>query len=270
MRAGQSVLFNVDANECPLVYLEHVVLRVNLQLRGMSRYYSYSDHLYLQNGDKAALNTLLHHGDIRRGDISISLESPYGTTSHLLPPRPKDYTNVEGFRNWPFMSVRHWGESPQGVWKVNVSYSPGTPNQGVVNLISLKLELHGTMQTPEAVQTIPSQCDEQCQGTCAGQGPFLCDVCKFKRNSVTLECVDNCSVSDVIQGSYCIPSSDHQNSTTCVTSPPEPATLGTKRLTSSPEPAQESLLSGIISIHNHFHWQINFISLFLGVIINIL
>lgn len=55
-----------------------------------------------------------------RGDLSISLESPGGTTSLLLDPRPND-DSTSGLNNWTLMTVHCWGEQPQGLWSLHVS-----------------------------------------------------------------------------------------------------------------------------------------------------
>lgn len=62
----------------------------------------------------------------RRGDISLHLTSPKGTTSTLLPKRRND-RNIGKFDNWPFMSVHFWGEDPTGTWKLEVR------NEGVLS-----------------------------------------------------------------------------------------------------------------------------------------
>uniref|UniRef100_A0A915B182 P/Homo B domain-containing protein n=1 Tax=Parascaris univalens TaxID=6257 RepID=A0A915B182_PARUN len=55
----------------------------------------------------------------KRGDLKLTLFSPRGTTSVLLPPRPQDY-NANGFHKWPFLSVQMWGEDPRGTWTLMV------------------------------------------------------------------------------------------------------------------------------------------------------
>lgn len=49
----------------------------------------------------------------KRGDLRLTLYSPSGTESVLLPPRPQDF-NQNGFHKWPFLSVQTWGEDPRG------------------------------------------------------------------------------------------------------------------------------------------------------------
>ncbi|CAG0891106.1 unnamed protein product, partial [Darwinula stevensoni] len=55
----------------------------------------------------------------RRGDIQIFLTSPAGTRSTLLALRPKDAAR-SGFNAWPFMTVHSWGESPIGLWQLEI------------------------------------------------------------------------------------------------------------------------------------------------------
>ncbi|KAI7862795.1 peptidase S8/S53 domain-containing protein [Spinellus fusiger] len=54
-----------------------------------------------------------------RGDLEILLESPQGVQSQLGTPREHDTSN-EGFLEWTFMSVKHWGENPVGHWTLRI------------------------------------------------------------------------------------------------------------------------------------------------------
>ncbi|KAF6753853.1 kex protein [Ephemerocybe angulata] len=56
----------------------------------------------------------------RRGDVGVYLESPNGIRSVLALPRERD-TAKTGFPGWEFMSLKHWGESPVGNWRIHVS-----------------------------------------------------------------------------------------------------------------------------------------------------
>ncbi|CAL2028981.1 unnamed protein product, partial [Caenorhabditis brenneri] len=84
--------FTLDVNGCesgtPVLYLEHV------QVHATVRY-------------------------LKRGDLKLTLFSPSGTRSVLLPPRPQDF-NANGFHKWPFLSVQQWGEDPRGTWLLMV------------------------------------------------------------------------------------------------------------------------------------------------------
>lgn len=55
----------------------------------------------------------------RRGDIVITLQSPNKVESELATLRPSD-SSPDGFRNWKFMSVKHWEENPVGEWTLLV------------------------------------------------------------------------------------------------------------------------------------------------------
>jgi len=73
----------------------------------------------------------------RRGDISVSLVSPSGARALLGKKRSRDSSN-EGFNDWIFMTVKYWGESPVGDWKLivndNVPEKTGTLVSWSLNL----------------------------------------------------------------------------------------------------------------------------------------
>ncbi|CCT65047.1 probable Kex protein [Fusarium fujikuroi] len=55
----------------------------------------------------------------RRGDLSVDLISPDNVVSHLAVARRGD-AKEEGYIDWTFMSVAHWGESGVGKWTIIV------------------------------------------------------------------------------------------------------------------------------------------------------
>lgn len=58
----------------------------------------------------------------RRGDLGLALEAPTGTTSPLTRYRMMD--NVFGettLTNWVITTLFHWGESPEGQWKLTIT-----------------------------------------------------------------------------------------------------------------------------------------------------
>ncbi|RVE51309.1 hypothetical protein evm_003989 [Chilo suppressalis] len=119
--ATSSVSLQLDVGSCPGVnYLEHVQARVSLSAA-------------------------------RRGDIRITLTSPAGTKVTLLAPRAHDSSRA-GFNSWPFMSVHMWGESPLGVWQLEVSnegrYSAGPLSQW-------ELIFYGTETPPQEFDASP-------------------------------------------------------------------------------------------------------------------
>lgn len=84
----------------------------------------------------------------RRRNLKVVLTSPSGTRSVLAEPAASLSSGAD-FRDWTFMSVRHWGESAAGTWTLTVSDevagSTGT-------LVSATLEIFGT---PEASYNRP-------------------------------------------------------------------------------------------------------------------
>ena len=59
-----------------------------------------------------------------RGDLQIELVSPAGTVSNLLEPRsadqPGSFATTANISDYPFLSMRHFGESAQGTWTLRV------------------------------------------------------------------------------------------------------------------------------------------------------
>ncbi|KAM4632835.1 neuroendocrine convertase 1-like [Polymixia lowei] len=87
-----------------------------------------------------------------RGDLSIGLLSPAGTTSLLLDVRPND-ASTAGLKNWTLMTVHCWGELPRGLWTLQVTDRRGTARSCVRReeteeaagaLLSVTLILYGT------------------------------------------------------------------------------------------------------------------------------
>ncbi|XP_078061255.1 PC3-like endoprotease variant B, partial [Mustelus asterias] len=77
-------------------------------------------------GTANAIDTLEHVqvtvtvSSICRGDLEISLTSPYGTKSKLLAVRLADESQA-GLKDWTFMTVHLWGENPEGVWILTIA-----------------------------------------------------------------------------------------------------------------------------------------------------
>ena len=206
--------FNVsEESECASVrFLEHVVATTTLHLAGYTTSFTYSKYIYLQSliGNKENITRLTDHNDVRRGDVSISLISPYGTKSQLLSYRRNDFVNVDGFDAWPFMSVLHWGESPLGKWVFNVSYDPLKHHRGYAVLSNFSLTLYGAPTVPKSVSKIPESCHEECYDSCAGEGKSLCDRCTLLRHSQTLDCVSVCPPEFSIYNGYCLDPSNEK------------------------------------------------------------
>jgi subtilisin-like proprotein convertase family protein len=86
--------------------------------------------------EHAQLSVAIAHA--RRGQLEITLTSPFGTVSHLAEPRPLD-KGANYF--WSFMSTHHWGEMAAGDWKVRIV----DRKRGAIGVVQeLKLTLSGS------------------------------------------------------------------------------------------------------------------------------
>ncbi|CAB3387799.1 Hypothetical predicted protein [Cloeon dipterum] len=83
----------------------------------------------------------------RRGDLQIHLTSPGGTRSTLLDRRRLDVSRA-GFNRWPFMTVHSWGETPVGIWQLEIHNEGRYLGRAVLREWSLVL--HGTTEPPDA------------------------------------------------------------------------------------------------------------------------
>ena len=184
-------------------------MSLDLHYYGIS--YDYSDFEIQLDLDPDNIYDWLQSSHPKRGDIQITLTSPQGTNSTLLPYRLYDFINVEGYSDWPFMSVHHWGENPVGTWTLHVRFKSLS---GYVTMSGLSMTLYGTTTTPQAVANIPGQCDPACQGACSGPGPENCDICRELRVAETLECVSSCPNDTSLYKSYCIMGTARHNPTT--------------------------------------------------------
>lgn len=137
----------------------------------------------------------------RRGAISIKLKSPYGTVSQLLQQREHDFVNTDGYTHWPFVSVQHWGESPNGLWNFSVHFDA---SGGHAIMKNLSMTVYGTQTVPEAISRMPSQCDQSCASGCSlASGSEYCDKCVSLRMVDTLTCVSSCPIKYCNTAGYC-------------------------------------------------------------------
>lgn len=186
-----------------IVYLEHVVVNMTLVLHNYGVGYDVDDFeiesSYLDSDD---LYQWLEDPHPRRGDMKIELTSPQGTVSTLLPYRNYDFVNKEGYSDWPFMSVQHWGENPVGMWTLKVTFR--TSSSAWVTASGISMTLHGTATVPVSVSAIPTACDSACARSCSGDESSDCDGCKDYRIASTLECVSACPNTTYVHNKYCL------------------------------------------------------------------
>ena len=79
----------------------------------------------IRNGDSCPISSLEHVEVLvsfsytrRRGNVVLTLESPAGTKSFLLTPRPIDSIKFYGPGSWAwyYSSIHFWGEKIDGSW----------------------------------------------------------------------------------------------------------------------------------------------------------
>ena len=180
-------------------FLEHVVVTTSLTVGGFSTGFdnnAFYDELYYYEIDE--VYQWMENSHPRRGDIRITLTSPQGTESVLLPYRNYDFVNEEGYDNWPFMSVHHWGEDPTGQWTLSINFRSSS---GYVSMSDLALTLYGTAVTP---QNFTTHCSTQCSRGCSGPTPQDCDACTNLRIASNLDCVSECPSGTHEHHSYCL------------------------------------------------------------------
>ena len=83
------------------------------------------------------------------GDLQITLTSPSGTISRLSELNPNGAG--QQWDGWKFGSIRHFGESPNGVWSLNVA-DMSAPDEGTLE--SWSLTFYGTT-SPGYEDTLP-------------------------------------------------------------------------------------------------------------------
>ncbi|KAI9047749.1 hypothetical protein LZ554_008459 [Drepanopeziza brunnea f. sp. 'monogermtubi'] len=93
----------------------------------------------------------------RRGDLSVDLVSPDMITSHLSATRRLD-TAAEGYNDWTFMSVVHWGESGAGKWTIILKDTMVNDHSG--KFIDWHLKLWGESIDASKAANLPMPNDE--------------------------------------------------------------------------------------------------------------
>ncbi|KAI1774712.1 peptidase S8/S53 domain-containing protein [Hypoxylon cercidicola] len=95
----------------------------------------------------------------RRGDLSVDLISPDNVISHLSATRKLDTSN-EGYNDWTFMSVVHWGESGVGKWTIIVRDSKVNDDSGKFVDWHLKLWGESIDASKATLLPMPSEDDD--------------------------------------------------------------------------------------------------------------
>jgi len=126
---------------------------------------------------------LLNLRHYNRGDLELTLTSPRGTQSILLPGKRPENQQPEGDERWKLTTLRNWGEDPTGTWKLKIKdrVTDNTPNLGENELRQWKLVVYGqtadgnppvitteaptvTTETPSFAPTV-KEIDEESNGS---------------------------------------------------------------------------------------------------------
>ncbi|KAK4129663.1 hypothetical protein N657DRAFT_668594 [Parathielavia appendiculata] len=97
----------------------------------------------------------IEHG--RRGDLSVDLISPNKIVSHLSVTRKYD-ESTEGYDDWTFMSVAHWGESGVGTWTIIVKDTNVNRFNG--KFVDWHLKLWGEARDASQAKVLPMPTEE--------------------------------------------------------------------------------------------------------------
>ena len=91
----------MEVKNCKIKFLEHVQIKINLDFS-------------------------------RRGDLSLQLKAPSGTTSPLTRKRRMDnYTGYRNLTDWIMATLFHWRENPRGRWELKIDdFDPKIPSSG--------------------------------------------------------------------------------------------------------------------------------------------
>ncbi|MCP5003398.1 MAG: S8 family serine peptidase [Planctomycetes bacterium] len=96
-----------------------------------------------------------------RNELEITLVSPDGTESLLSRPHT-DFLSGD-YSNWRFGSVRHFGENPDGWWKIKVKDTEGGSSGKLTNW---KLKIYGTYENSGDGPVCDNLDDCECTDTC--------------------------------------------------------------------------------------------------------
>ncbi|KAK6074175.1 subtilase [Seiridium cupressi] len=109
----------------------------------------------LENVEHVTVTMNVKHD--RRGDLSVDLLSPDGVVSHIATSRKLDASG-DGYDDWTFMSVAHWGEKGVGTWTMIVRDTKVDSNNGT--FIDWHLKLWGQSIDASKASLLPMPTEE--------------------------------------------------------------------------------------------------------------
>ena len=126
-----------------IINLEHLVVTMSLNVSGYTEDIDQSDARYRVIVNFIAYNYTIPYDVFenmtKRGDLQATITSPSNTVSTLLFKRPFDIVTTEGYVDWPFLSVLHWGENPNGDWTIRVYWTNDNGGSGILSNVSVTM-----------------------------------------------------------------------------------------------------------------------------------
>ena len=119
---------------------------------------------------------------LHSGNLKITLRSPSGTTSTLSPGGRNEYGQLNCGEWWEFLTLRLWGENPNGTWKLSITDTKsGNGGASCIDRPAGQLALDMTCQEYEleglcaggVVQTLP---DDMYNSMLFGQSYGRCNL----------------------------------------------------------------------------------------------
>ncbi|KAF3919674.1 Kexin [Dactylellina cionopaga] len=96
----------------------------------------------------------------RRGDLDVDLISPKGIRSRIAVQRPRD-SSTDGYKEWTFMTVKHWGEDGIGKWTIIVKDTVHPENKGTLNWWRLNLWGEAIDAAKQRLHPLPGDADDE-------------------------------------------------------------------------------------------------------------
>jgi len=115
--------------------------------------------------------------------VTVYLTSPAGTRSTLLTQRAYD-RSADGFNFWSFMTTHCWGESPNGVWTLEVRNGNNVGEYAVWMYADREMpeiagDLKSLLEIPEISRNLVDGCGKFCNQQCDDHWSELIITCSF-------------------------------------------------------------------------------------------
>lgn len=132
-----------------------------------------------------------------RGELKYEVTSPSGVKSILGDLRPYD-SSSKGLSNWPFTSLKYWGDKPLGTWTIKIKDTVDEKNLG--QFVSWGIKIWGAKPAKEQSAARCSVNNGGCSSNAACTRSVLGVKCSckpgFKGDGKTCVRTDTCAVGN--------------------------------------------------------------------------